>query len=253
MTEERKNKTISGISTALIIAIGLVICALVGFKYPDPPIPEEGVEVNLGNSDMGLGTAEQPDVSPSRVPPTPPSNAGEKIAQQNTEATEQIDAADDHNNSSDNTVQPTKEEPKEPVINQNALFKKRNKEQGGSEGISQGTGNQGKEGGNPASTRYDGEPGEGGIGWNLAGRGVVGKKPRINYESNEQGTNVVRIWVDRNGRVVRAEPNQRGTTLPKPYFANKAKEAAMQFHFTANPDAPETQIGTVTVRFATVN
>ncbi len=253
MTEERKNKTISGITTTLLIAIALVICTLVGFKYPDPPIPEEGVEVNLGNSDMGFGTTEQPDVSTNRVPPTPPSNAGEKIAQQNTEATEQVDAADNSNTTASNTVQPIPEEPKQPTINQNALFKKRNKEQGGSEGVSQGTGNQGKEGGDPASSRYDGDPGSGGIGWSLSGRGVVGKKPHIKYESNEQGTNVVKIWVDRSGRVVRAEPNQRGTTLYKPYFANKAKEAAMQFHFTSDPNAPETQIGTVTVRFATVN
>jgi outer membrane biosynthesis protein TonB len=253
MIEEQKDKVISAVTTVLLMAVAVVICAFVGFKYPNPPIPEEGVEVNLGNSETGLGAAEQPNESHNRVPPAPTGSVGERIAHQNTEATDRVDAANHSRQSTNNNIQSNQEQPKQPSINQNALFKRSNKSQGGSEGVTQGTGNQGKAGGNPNSTRYDGTPGNGGRGWSLEGRGLVGSKPQISYESNEQGKNVVKIWVDRSGKVVRAEANQRGSTITKPYFADKAKDAALQFHFTAKPDAEEPQIGYVTVVFSNVD
>lgn len=254
MKKETKEKLISAATTVLLLGVSVLICAFMGFKYPNPPIEEEGVEVNLGNSDNGLGTAEQPDVSENRVPPAPSGGTGERIAHQNTEATEQVDADGETSQRASNTVNPSKtEQPTQPAINQNALFRKRSDNSGGSEGVTQGTGNQGKPGGDPNSTRYDGEPGNGGSGWKLEGRGLVGAKPMLNYSSNEQGKNVVKIWVDRNGKVVRAEPNQRGSTITKPYFAKKAKEAAQDFRFTAKPDASELQIGYVTCVFSNVN
>lgn len=253
MSEEQKNKTISAVSTALLLAVALVICAFVGFKYPDPPIPEEGVEVNLGNSETGLGSAERPDASVNRTPPAPSGSRGERVAHQNAEATDRVEMADNSRAAANAAANPNPEQPREPSINQNALFKKSNKGTGGSEGVTQGTGNQGKAGGDPNSTRYDGEPGNGGSGWQLAGRGLRGVKPQVSYESNEQGKNVVMIWVDRNGNVVRAEANQRGSTITKDYFAKKAKDAALRFHFTANPNAGELQVGYVTVVFSNVN
>ncbi|MDY5969106.1 MAG: hypothetical protein SPJ13_03700 [Bacteroidales bacterium] len=254
MKEETKEKLISAITTTLLLTVAVVICAFVGFKYPNPPIQEEGVEVNLGNSNFGLGTAEQPDVNENKVPPAPSGGTGERIAHQNTEATEQVDADGEASRRLNNTVNPSNEERTvQPTINQNALFKKRTDSKGGSEGVTQGTGNQGNPEGDPNSTRYSGDPGNGGSGWKLEGRGLVGAKPVLNYSSNEQGKNVVKIWVDRNGKVVRAEPNQRGSTITKPYFAKKAKEAAQDFRFTEKPEASELQIGYVTCVFSNVD
>lgn len=253
MSEEQKYKTVSALATLLLIGVSVLICAFVGFKYPNPPIQEEGVEVNLGNSETGLGSAQQPDESSRSVPPPPSGSTGERIAHQNSEATDRVDANDDSRTTARNNIQPSREQTQEPSINQNALFRKSNKNSGGSEGVTQGTGNQGKAGGDPNSTRYDGNPGKGGSGWSLEGRGLRGAKPQISYESNEQGKNVVQIWVDRNGNVVRAEANQRGSTITKDYFAKKAKDAALQFHFTPNPNATELQIGFVTVVFSNVN
>lgn len=254
MSEENKNKTISGVSTLLLFVVAIVVCSFVGLMPPDPPISEEGVEVNLGNNETGLGTAEQPNVAENRIPPMPSGSTGERIAHQNTEATEQVDAADNSKVVTNQTVAPSdaEAEPAQPKINQNALFRKRDNSTGGSEGVTQGTGNQGKPDGDPNSTRYEGSTGNGGSGWSLEGRGLRGRKPQISYNSNEQGTNVVKIWVDRNGNVVRAEPSQKGSTVIKPYFAQKAKEAALQFHFTPKPDAPELQVGYVTCRFSNV-
>ena len=254
MKVETREKVVSATATALLLVVAVALCAWMGFKYPNPPIEEEGVEVNLGNSDNGIGTAESPDVSDNSMPSAPPRGTSQQIAHQNTEATERVDDAGTGNMQADNAVNPTGEEhPTQPAINENALFKRRSTQQGGSEGVTHGVGNQGKPDGDPNSTRYDGEPGNGGSGWRLEGRGLVGQKPTLNYNSNEQGKNVVKIWVDRNGRVVRAEPNQRGSTITKPYFAKKAKEAAQNFRFTAKSDASELQIGYVTCVFSNIH
>ena len=61
MNQEEKNKTISGGITILCMALVVVVCLAFGYDPPDPPIPEEGVEVNLGNSDFGLGNNPMPE------------------------------------------------------------------------------------------------------------------------------------------------------------------------------------------------
>ncbi len=55
-------KLISGISTAAITALVILLMSLNIFAYtpPDPPIPEEGVEVVLGDSDFGLSNSPNP-------------------------------------------------------------------------------------------------------------------------------------------------------------------------------------------------
>ena len=70
-------KLISGISTAAIVALAILLMSLNIFAYepPDPPTPEEGVEVNLGDSDFGLGDSPEPAsqaTSYARSVPRPP-------------------------------------------------------------------------------------------------------------------------------------------------------------------------------------
>ena len=71
MTQEKKNKFISGFTTALVLGLIVVICLAFGYDPPDPPIPEEGVEVNLGNSDNGLGDNPMPTASEASSAPRP--------------------------------------------------------------------------------------------------------------------------------------------------------------------------------------
>ena len=40
------NRIISGIITAIIMAVVVAVLLAFGYDPPDPPIPEEGVEVN---------------------------------------------------------------------------------------------------------------------------------------------------------------------------------------------------------------
>ena len=52
LSREDTNKLISGGVTALAMLLAIIVCLAFGYDPPDPPIPEEGVEVNLGNSDL---------------------------------------------------------------------------------------------------------------------------------------------------------------------------------------------------------
>ncbi|MBR1850999.1 MAG: energy transducer TonB [Bacteroidales bacterium] len=254
MSEEQKNKLISGAITAAIMAILVVICVSFGYNPPNPPIPEEGVEVNLGDSDFGFGNS--PDLEPSSassqyVPPA----ANERVSTQTTETTTPLNSSTNNGTITNPNaqVQP-REENKEPDINRDALFTgRRNKtSNGGNEGQSTGEGNQGKANGDPNSQRYDGQPGSGGPGVSLAGRKAV-SLPAPKYNSNKQGKIIVKIWVDRSGTVTRVEAPEKGSNILDDNMVRQAKETALKTKFSAKPDAPETQTGTITYHYNIVN
>ena len=86
-----------------------------------------------------------------------------------------------------------------------------------------------------------------GTGWGLAGRKLSGNSKKI-QDCNESGKVVVKIWVNRQGNVVRAERTQ-GTTNTNPCLVNPALETARTFKWQPDANAPETQIGFVVVNF----
>lgn len=255
MNQEEKNKVISGGVTFLCLALTVVICLAFGYDPPDPPIPEEGVEVNLGNSDFGLGNNPMPQTSEASSAPRPRS-ATENVATQSTESTTPINSSDKPStaktdNSTPTTTKP--EPPKEPEINKNALFNgnrgnKNKNANSGSEGNTYGSGNMGKEGGDPNSNRYDGTLGKGGAGFSLAGRSAKAL-PSPNTSTNKEGKVVVKIWVDRAGNVTQTDAPVKGSTLTDAALVRQAKAAAMKAKFSPKEDAPEVQTGTITYVF----
>ena len=58
--ESKKNMSATGY-TVVVCTVLLIMLIYVSWTRPaePPPVPEEGIEVNLGNSDQGLGK-EQP-------------------------------------------------------------------------------------------------------------------------------------------------------------------------------------------------
>ena len=257
MNQEEKNKVISGGVTFLCLALTVVICLAFGYDPPDPPIPEEGVEVNLGNSDFGLGNNPMPETSEASSAPRPRS-ATENVATQSTESTTPINSSDKPStaktdNSTPTTTKP--EPPKEPEINKNALFNgnrgnKNKNANSGSEGNTYGSGNMGKEGGDPNSNRYDGTPGNGGVGFSLAGRSAKAL-PSPNTSTQKQGKVVVKIWVDRAGNVTQTSAPEKGSTVTDAALVRQAKAAALKAKFSPKDDAPEVQTGTITYVFRT--
>ena len=145
------------------------------------------------------------------------------------------------------------EKPKEeqkPKVNTHALFKGSSKnKKGQSQGVTKGGGDQGKPHGYKESDRYDGQGGKGnGIAFSLGGRGAKYlEKPGAKF--TETGTIVVSIWVDPNGKVIRAQVNPKGTTVLDSGLRKTAVDAALNSTFAGDPTAPSQQRGTITYEF----
>ena len=146
--------------------------------------------------------------------------------------------------------EPVPEPEPDPVVNERALFKGNSKNtNGNSQGITQGTGDQGKPHGFEGSNKYDGQGGLGdGISFSLGGRGSKFlDKPSANFK--EQGTVKVDIWVDRNGNVIKAAVNRKGTNIIEPAMHQIAINAAKNSTFAKDSNAAELQRGSITYNF----
>jgi hypothetical protein len=86
-----------------------------------------------------------------------------------------------------------------------------------------------------------------GTGWGLSGRKLAGNNKKV-QDCNESGKVVVKIWVNRQGNVIKAERSQ-GTTNTNPCLVNPALETAKTFKWQPDANAPDTQIGFVVVNF----
>ena len=226
-----------------IVAHGLLILCLLlmGLRYPDPPPPELGVEMDMGEfSDVGTDSEHA-------------AEGGEDLSSEssyaNDDNNELTQQSEDVPLVSKKTPSPTKnkKKPKDNVkpqseetkVDQNALFTKGRvkKGSGGSTGVGEGSGKG-----------SGGEGGGSGISFSLEGRGST-SLPKPTATSTENGTIVVTIMVDQEGNVVSAKAGVRGTTLWDTNLWRRCEQAAKKSKFTANPDAPELQGGKITYIF----
>lgn len=226
-----------------IVAHGLLILCLLlmGLRYPDPPPPELGVEMDMGEfSDVGTDSEHA-------------AEGGEDLSSEssyaNDDNNELTQQSEDVPLTSKKTPSPTKnkKKPKDNVkpqseetkVDQNALFTKGRvkKGSGGSTGVGEGSGKG-----------SGGEGGGSGISFSLAGRGSK-SLPGPTATSSENGNIVVEIRVDQEGNVVFAKAGVRGTTLCDTNLWRRCEQAAKKSKFTAKPDAPELDPGTITYIF----
>ncbi len=118
----------------------------------------------------------------------------------------------------------------------------------GSEGDDNKPGDKGNPQGNPYATSYYGAPGTGSGGYGLNGRSLV-SKGKVQQDCNEDGRVVVRIVVDRNGKVIKATPGVKGTTNNAPCLLEPAQKTAFMHKWNLDSNAPAQQIGFVVVNF----
>ncbi|RYY29725.1 MAG: hypothetical protein EOO04_06675 [Chitinophagaceae bacterium] len=226
--ESRKNAKAGGY-TAGICAGLLIIFLFVKWTLPvTPPVPEEeGIEVNLGNSDLGLGE-DQP-MSPDRPAPSEarPAYTPPKASPAVSEPVKDIETDDKD----------------EDAPNESDSYKK-----GGNQGVAGGTGDQGKPGGNPDSKNYEG--GGRGTGGVTVSRGLQGRRitgvPLFEDEFNENAKVAMDITVDGNGKVVSATYQPRGSTTSDPSMKEIARRKALQVRFSTG-DAEA--VGTIIFNF----
>ena len=118
---------------------------------------------------------------------------------------------------------------------------------GSGKGNNENTGNQGDPNGDPNSNALDQlAPGSGRIGGGLSDRGVL-FEPEINDNSQKTGKVVIKVCVDKDGKISEAKFTQRGSTTTDNYLVGVATKAAKQYQFTASD--VETQCGNITIEF----
>lgn len=238
MTRENKNRTIAIAVTVAVHVLVVVLLVVMAFTTPLPLPGEAGVEVNLGMYNEGIGNQQQP--KPKQVVETPKpqqEQVKEETVTQDTEETPAIEAP---------------KPKKEPKVNERALFKPSDKpqdEQTSSEGITGNPGDQGNPNGGQNIDNYEGQGGAGGgPSYSLGGRGAKHLASPNKDDVSEDGTIVVDIWVDRDGRVTKAQIG-KGTDISTQRLRQLAINAAKSSVFTPDKDAAELQRGTITYIF----
>jgi len=253
----------------IMIILGLLF---LGFSTPLPLPAEEGILINFGTDDFGFGEiepaysdlpeeqqtetqlqeySEEPDNEEIITQDFEESAAlkeekvtTEKKTEKKVVVTETVTKPKE-----EETIQPVVEEKK---VNERALYKGRstNSESSGSEGITEGDGNQGSITGSPDSDNYSSglSSGSGGVEFSLAGRNPL-FLPKPKYEYQVEGKVVVEIRVDRSGNVTYARAGVKGSTTNDENLIKAAQEAALKARFDNKSDAAFTQTGTITYHF----
>ncbi|MEI6507250.1 MAG: hypothetical protein WCO54_02130 [Bacteroidota bacterium] len=283
--EDRKHSIISYTVTIVFHAAILILLWYFVIMPPNPPLSEAGGSgslISIGfENEGGPNPLPTDEAIAQPTPPEPEPQVDEKpvITQETEEAPEvakkeEVKETVVKKTETKKVVKKVEKKIEKPVevprkVDEHALFKKKNNT-GTNPGSGSGEipGNEGRADGDP-NGRPDGngKPGNGGNGegfgtgngvgngngdgigtYELHGRSLQ-RRPDVNDNSRETGKVIVSIVVDRNGKVIKATPGQKGTTTLSPVLLEKAKLGAMEARFSPKPDGPEEQYGTMTFIF----
>lgn len=286
---EREKNIKASAYTGMICVLLFLLFFFLQWTLPAIPPPDfgEGIEVNLGNSETGLGNVApqipgEPSVAEENKS-APPKTVQDNTAQPKIRTDEYADGdAPAVNNTKTKAV--TK-----PVVNPPTVMKKTTPAtvtnttpappkpkavfKGGTstttsgnradsyngvkdQGIAGGKGDQGNPNGNPNSDSYKGNAssgngGSGGTGGVSIRSGLVGRSitrwPSFEDDFNENAKVAVDITVDKSGNVTMAVVNQRGTTTANQNILNIALRKARSLKL--NSGNADEQTGTLVFNF----
>lgn len=253
MTNKDKHKLYGILATVAFHAIAVVLLFNLCFRTPLPLPGEAGVEVNLGMYAEAM--SQQDDMTTSQQVEETES---QQVEESTSEDVEEEILSEDENIPSIEEVEETEEVEEiveevveeKPVVNQRALFQvNKKKQETPSEGSSdEVVGEQGSPNGLKDIERYVGHGGSGdGPSYDLGGRGAKSISSP-SKDISEEATIVVDIWVDKEGRVQRAEIG-KGTTTTNSDMRASALQAARNSVFVKDDKAADLQKGTITYNF----
>jgi len=272
--------------TAVIHVGVFILMLIIGFTVPPQEPEEEGILVNFGTDETGLGMVE-PSPAPAMeesVPPPPAqevSTAKEEplLTQNNEDAPEVKKVAPEAEKKRLEKIEADRRRREEleaerirkeqaEIVRKRIEAEQRRQEEianktraalagaknagtsSTSEGVAGGPGNQGSPTGSVDSqNRGEGSGlGNSGVSYRLEGRGVR-KLPLPEYKYQEGGKVVVEVSVDRSGKVTQAVAGIKGSNTLNEDLLRIAREAALETQFDPKPDAPSVQKGTITYNF----
>jgi hypothetical protein len=271
LEQKQTHRPLAAIITLAFHGLLILFLILMVLHTPIPPYPMvgggSGLEVNLGNSDNGMGNNNSDQLIPISTKDISKQNDDNVLTQDNEDAIALNNNDKIKKTNNDNPVKIN-----DPVINPKALYSKKT-----GDGNTNKNGNQGKENGDLASNSYKGDGGSGGGtgGGNGNGNGPgngdgIGPGhdkgisysikdrtakfiPKPAYNSKDEGIVVVDIWVDKQGNVTKAVAGGRGTTTTNQNLWKISMAAAKRAKFSVKSNAPEEQKGSISYNFVNLN
>ena len=277
---ETKHERNSAKITVLIILILTLLLFVVGPQYMDPP-EEYGVAVNFGTTDFGAGNTplsepkkaledkivEESRAEETKVEPKEASTKAEELMTQDNAETiaikkqkeaeakakaeaERLERVEREKREAEEKKRREEDEKKKKLDNLIGGVKNADGHTDGGEGPDTKAGNKGQLDGDPYAPSYFGDSGQGkgGIGYGLGGRGKP-ERDIFKQNCNESGLVVVKIEVNRQGKVINAIPGVKGTNNKDACLLEPAKKIALSHKWPADPKAPATQVGFVSINF----
>jgi outer membrane biosynthesis protein TonB len=253
--EEKKSFTI----TSVIFVILFLLFTIFGLTYMDPP-PENGIAVNFGTSDTGSGEiqpTEPVQMSPDQAQSEPVPAEEDDVLTQDEEAPITLPKKEVKKPvvkpSETKPVKPAEKKPDKATTDALNSFNKGPKQDGTTQS-GHGDDDEGGDKGNPNGSLYansfygsgTGDVSSGnGTRWSLAGR-KLSTNSKIVQKCDIPGTVIVKIWVNRDGKIVKKE---RAEGSINPCLVNPALDTAETYKWLSDSNAPEIQIGYVKVTF----
>jgi len=251
----------------------IILLMLPLLKYPDPPPGQDGILIALGNPDEGTGPIEpggpeeptpveqkeepKPDPKPKeevkpkeKVKSTEPLVSDQELEINRKKAIEKKEKEERDLKEKQETAERIKIAKEREEANKREeqeaaeLIKNIKKGSGGTSGKS---GKGGQVNGDENGKVEEGiSTGTGMVGGGLGGRGVV-SSPILKDDSNNRGSVIVAICLDKDGNVTEAKFQLQGSTITSGKLRDLAVNNAKQWRF--KPGNEERQCGIITYTF----
>ena len=267
-------KQIGILGTSVFHLVILLILLFFLIYTPVPVSSGGGILIDFGNTDMAGGETEPAMAGAPETQPAAPQAVAEKVDKEElmTQDFEEAPAVEKKPEKKAAVKKPvtkpaetrprTTEKPKEtaPVVDKKAMYTGKGKtaqNEGTSQGTYKGAGNQGRpDGAVGGGTDGDGSGAGTGTGLGIqVGGGLENRKvlalPKPEFRVQREGKVVVEVTLNREGKVISADPGKKGSTTMDSELMAAAKKAALQSKFAVQADAKEFQVqtGTITYHF----
>ncbi len=264
---EDRHKRKAVVEATIIMILLIILMFISGMTYLDPP-PETGIAVNFGTSAVGSGRVQPQHNTPQPKPvqQQPQEQISKPEVKDNvlTQDNEEAPVIKDKPQKPKPKPSPKPDKPKpkpkpKPDKNITDILNSVNNAPGDDTNNATGEGNDNQAGdkgdisGDPNASGYYGNGGRGGGGgtgnYRLGSRRAL-TKPKPAYNCNEEGRVVIKIYVNKAGKVIKAMLG-KGSSNNAPCLVEAAKQAALRTKWEADPKAPDTQIGKIIFNFTT--
>jgi outer membrane biosynthesis protein TonB len=271
--KEKKERRKAMLFSFLFHIATIILLMLPLLKYPDPPPGQDGILIALGNPDEGTGPIEpggpeeptpveqkeepKPEPKPKeevkpkeKVKSTDPLVSDQELEINRKKAIEKKEKEERDLKEKQETAERIRIAKEREEANQREeqeaaeLIKNIKKGSGGTSGKS---GKGGQANGDENGKVEEGiSTGTGMVGGGLGGRGVV-SSPALKDDSNNRGSVVVAICLDKDGNVTEAKFQLQGSTITSGKLRDLAVSNARQWRF--KPGNEERQCGIITYSF----